>query len=77
MFNTLRAQPTYNPLVMTAVDLALDLRVEFRVFHIPGDDNIVADAISRFLPGVLDTYAPLLRIQPFEPPRLTLGAASS
>jgi len=74
MFNTLRAQPTYNPLVMTAVDLALDFHVEFRVFHLPGEDNVVADALSRFRFDVLATFAPHLCIMHFIPPRLTLGA---
>jgi hypothetical protein len=77
MFNTLRAQPIYNPLVMAAVNLALDFGIEFRVFHIPGEDNIVADALSRFRFDTLATFAPLLQILQFQPPRLTLGAASS
>lgn len=76
MFNTLRAQPIYNPLVMAAVNLALDFGVEFRVFHIPGEDNIVADALSCFRFDTLATFAPLLQTLQFQRPRLTLGAAS-
>jgi hypothetical protein len=74
MFNTLRAQPTYNCLVTTAVDLALDHHVIFRVFHIPGGDNIVSDALSRSQFNVLAVFVPLLRILQFQPPQLTLGA---
>jgi hypothetical protein len=59
---------------LTAVDLALDNHVEFRVFHIPGEDNIVFDALSRFRFDTLAIFAPLLRILQFQPPRLTLGA---
>ena len=77
MFNTLSAKPTYNPLVMAAVNLALNFHIEFRVFFIPGDDNIVADALSRFLFNTLATFAPLLRVALFQPPRVTLGAALS
>jgi hypothetical protein len=77
MFNTLRAQLFYNPLVMTAIDLALDFHVEFRVFHIPGEENIVSDAISRFRYDTLAVFAPLLHLLQFQPPRLTLGAEPS
>jgi len=76
MFNTLRAQPLYNPLLITAVDLLLDHGVDLRVFHIPGQDNIVADALSRFRFDTVALYAPSLRIFKFQPPRLKLGAAA-
>jgi hypothetical protein len=68
MFNTLHAQPVYNPLVMTAVDLALDYAVEFHVFHIPGEDNVVSDAISHFRDDILATFAPTLCVLQFQPP---------
>ena len=76
MFNTLRAQPLYNPLLITAVDLLLDHGVDLRVFHIPGQDNIVADALSRFRFDTVALYAPSLQIFKFQPPRLKLGAAA-
>jgi hypothetical protein len=77
MFNTLCAQPTHNPLVMTAVNLALDFNINFRVFHLPGEDNIVADALSHFRNDTLATLVPHLRILHFLPPRLTLGEEQS
>jgi hypothetical protein len=76
MFNTLRAQPLYNPLLITAVDLLLDHGVDLCIFHIPGQDNIVADALSRFHFDMVALYAPSLQIFKFQPPRLKLGAAA-
>ena len=77
MFNMLCAQPAYNPLALTAVNIALDFHIEFHVFHIPGEDNIVSDALSHFCFDTLATFAPLLHILQFEPPQLALGAAPS
>jgi hypothetical protein len=65
MFNTLCAQPMYNPLVMTAVNFALNFHIEFHVFHIPGEDSLIANAISHFHYDVLATFAPLLCILQF------------
>jgi hypothetical protein len=75
MFHSLRTQPFYNPLLLTAVDLLRQFDVQLRVFHIPGSDNVVADALSRGRFDVVAMHAPHLRIFFFEPPRLTLGAA--
>ena len=75
MFNTLCAQPLYNPLLLTAVDLLLDHGVDLRVFHIPGEDDIVADALSHFHFDTVALYAPSLQIFKFQPPCLKLGAA--
>ena len=46
MFNTLRAQPLYNPLLITVVEILLLSKTHLRVFHVPGDENIVADGLS-------------------------------
>jgi len=75
MFNTLHAQPLYNRLLITAVDLLLDFDVELRVFHIAGEDNVVADALSRFRFDIIAMYSPLLRVLQFQPPQMMLGAA--
>jgi hypothetical protein len=60
MFNSLRAQPLYNPLLITAIDLLLDHGVDLHVFHIPGQVNIVADALSRLRFDTIALYAPSL-----------------
>ena len=44
MFNSLRGQPLYNPLI-TVVKLLLKFDIVLCIFHIPGEDNFVADAL--------------------------------
>ncbi|KAJ7634576.1 hypothetical protein FB45DRAFT_743528 [Roridomyces roridus] len=77
VFNTLRAKPAYNPILRTAVDDLIKYNVDLRVLHVAGDDNSVADAISRNNPLDAKRYAPGLVIRPFQPPQEPLGAASS
>jgi hypothetical protein len=48
MFNTLRANPKFNPLLISAADMSMDKGVSFRVFLVSGTNNAVADALSRF-----------------------------
>jgi hypothetical protein len=74
MFNSLHAKPSHNPLLLTAVDISSSSSCLFRVFHIPGELNIVADALSRFRNDVALRAAPGLTITTFQPPQLTLGA---
>jgi hypothetical protein len=75
MFNTLHAQPEYNSLLLTAAQYALQTGSSFRVFHIPGDQNTVSDALSRHRNFIAYEAAPGILIQPFEPPQLVSGAA--
>jgi hypothetical protein len=73
MFNSLSALPAYNEILKSAVDhLLSDLAnpVQLRVIHVPGDTNIVADALSR---GQLHTAidnVPNISIHNFSPPRV-------
>lgn len=77
MFNTLRADPIHNPILLTAIDLLVSHNAELRVLHISGRDNIVADALSRWDNATALTHAPGLTISFFLPPRLTQGASRS
>ncbi|KAL1739560.1 hypothetical protein HDZ31DRAFT_7286, partial [Schizophyllum fasciatum] len=74
MFNTMRADQTHNRILMTAVDILLNSDCELRVFHIPGADNPVADALSRFDNQRAVLLAPGIKIRTFLPPQLTKGA---
>jgi hypothetical protein len=47
IFSTFRAMPAYNILLREAVDLLDANAHDLRVLHVPGDDNQVADALSR------------------------------
>ena len=77
MFNTLAALPQLNWLLLSAVDTLLAHDLDFRVFHIPGHENVVADHLSRGRLAEAVASAPGLCVHTFEPPRDTLGAAST
>jgi len=89
MFNSLRALPEYNCIIKTAIDILLEGSHDLRVLHIAGDDNGVADALSRsqfmhalsLQPGLkIQSFQPYLRFERrqlpplLQPPRVTLGA---
>ena len=74
MFNSLCGQPLYNPLLITVVELLLKFDIALRVFHIPGEDNFVADALSRSQYDVVQYHMPTMHVSFFIPPRLMLGA---
>lgn len=47
MFSSLKAEPAYNPILLRACELQLLHNVSCRVWHIPGAQNTVANALSR------------------------------
>ena len=74
MFNSLAALPPYNWLLMLSVDAIIESRVDFRVFYIPGIENVVADRLSRWRNAEAESAAPGLLVHSFLPPRNALGA---
>ncbi|KAF8982157.1 hypothetical protein BDQ17DRAFT_1262388, partial [Cyathus striatus] len=75
LFNSLRASDTVlNKLLKTAVDILLCEGYQLCVLNIPGEDNHVADALSRqqFQKAMLHDGS--LSIHKFQPPRDVLGA---
>ncbi|KIM22103.1 hypothetical protein M408DRAFT_31617, partial [Serendipita vermifera MAFF 305830] len=70
MFNSMRADPGYNTILMEAVGALLDMGISLRVFHIPGEENVIADALSRSLFDVVRAQCPQLKIGIFQPPQL-------
>jgi hypothetical protein len=73
IFHSLRSLPAYNDLLKFTVSLLLKFNISLRVVHIPGEDNGIADALSRFdNPRAIDA-CPGLSISAFQPPRVALG----
>ena len=67
IFNTLRALPDYNHLLLTAVDILDEGHHDLRVLHVPGVKNGVADALSRLQLTRALELVPGLKISPFQP----------
>ncbi|KIM34835.1 hypothetical protein M413DRAFT_49006, partial [Hebeloma cylindrosporum] len=74
IFNSLACLPIYNSLLRHSVDILLHDELQLRVLHVPGDENIVADALSRCEFHRALCAVPDLKISPFQPPQWTLGA---
>lgn len=91
IFSSLSALPAYNILLREAVDLLMAGRHDLRVLHVPGEDNAIADALSRAeftralrlrpqLRGHIHLFSPYHRVLDnsvyiLRPPREALGAA--
>ena len=74
-FNSLRCLPEFNPLLKHCVDILLANDYLLQVCHVAGEDNSVADAISRNNFPLATSLAPSLRIGHLEPPHFKLGVA--
>ena len=68
MFNSLRGQPLYNPLLITVVELLLKFNIALHVFHIPGEDNFVANTLSHLWYDVIQYHMPTMHVSFFIPP---------
>ena len=76
MFNTLRALPTHNSLLISSINARSRSSLDVRVCHVPGEQNVIADAISRHNFQLATQLVPDLAIYPFTPPRDALGEPS-
>ncbi|PBK86064.1 hypothetical protein ARMGADRAFT_1047939 [Armillaria gallica] len=77
VFNSLRASPTYNPILKSTVNILISHAIELRVLHIPGSENDVADALSCSQFSRARSLVPQLLVLPFKPPHdwcLALGS---
>ena len=68
MFHSLSALPGYNNLLMLAVGLPIPSLSSLQVLHVPGAENLVADALSRGLFKVTLSLHPGLVLRLFQPP---------
>lgn len=74
IFNSLRATPVYNSVLKMSVDLRIAYDIDLQVLHIPGERNVIADAISRKLFAKSQSLIHGLVISTFIPPQQVLGA---
>ncbi|KAF8811736.1 hypothetical protein BYT27DRAFT_7276106 [Phlegmacium glaucopus] len=74
IFRSYRSLPPYNHLLKDAVDVILRNDYSLRVLHIPGTENVVADALSQVKFSVALYHEPSLRFFTFHPPGL-VGSA--
>jgi hypothetical protein len=74
MFNTLHTKPSYNQILISSINARIRSGLEVRAYHISGDINIIADAVSRNNFALAYQYVPDLTILSFTPPRDALGA---
>ncbi|KAF7374421.1 DNA/RNA polymerase [Mycena sanguinolenta] len=75
IFNSLKALPAYNDILISTIDVLIRCNIDLRVLHVPGKLNKVADAISRWNDRLAISLVPGLVVLPFTPPRDALGAA--
>ena len=76
MFSSLHAKPSYNPLLISSINARIHSSLDVRICHVSGDDNNVADAVSRNNFPQAIRLVPDLTILSFTPPRDALGASS-
>ena len=74
IFRSYHCLPAYNSLLKTAVNIVLANDFSLRVLHVAGNNNVVADALSRVRFSVALQNEPQLQITLFKPPTLE-GAA--
>ncbi|KAF9528414.1 hypothetical protein CPB83DRAFT_791773, partial [Crepidotus variabilis] len=69
IFNSLQCLPNFNIILKAAVDILYSGEHDMRVLHVPGTENIVADALSRGRLDVALQTDPSLKVTTFEPYR--------
>ena len=75
IWNSLKASKGYNDLLRTAIDSMIYNSLDVRVLHVPGSENLIADALSRGNNSFARHLVPNLTVRTFQPPRNLLGAA--
>ncbi|KAF9034568.1 hypothetical protein BJ165DRAFT_1356210 [Panaeolus papilionaceus] len=75
IFNSLRASPRFNPILIHACDILLRTPHDLKVLYVPGERNLVADALSRGRIGDALRLDHLLQVESFEPPLSEGGVA--
>jgi hypothetical protein len=74
MFNSCHAKPPYNSLLISSINVCTRSSLDVHVHHVAGENNTIADAISRKKFTLALKLIPNLTILSFTPPRDALGA---
>jgi hypothetical protein len=74
IFHSLKAKPSHNSILISVVDVLIADGIDLRVTWVPGEDNVIADALSHLRNDLAQTLSPRLKIIKFQPPRDALGA---
>ena len=74
IFHSLSSDPDYTLLLLRAVKVMMDLQVDVRVVHVPGNKNTVANALSHALYNIALNYKLNLKISTFKPLKEQVGA---
>ncbi|KAG6810460.1 hypothetical protein H0H93_014957 [Arthromyces matolae] len=76
IFNSFHALPLYNPLLKLVAERMIVGKHKLKVRHIQGEENTVADLISRANFAEAERLFPSILIEHFLPPRDLLGAVT-
>jgi len=77
LFNSLTALCNFNWMLIKVVDMIIASDIDFRVFHVPGAHNVVANSLSWMQNADIFTSDPEAIISTFQPPQVMLGATQS
>ena len=75
IFMSLSAQPAYNPILISAVNILLHCDIDLRVIYIPGPLNHITDALLWYQNDLVRKLVPAIQIKNFTPSQDALGAA--
>ena len=75
IFRSLHCLPSYNHFLKSAMDVLIENDYSLCVLHIPGENNVVADALLHVNCSVALQVEPYLNLYTFNPPGLVGSAA--
>jgi hypothetical protein len=74
IFTLLHPNAMLNPVLMSSMDVLIAEDIDFHVTWVPGNQNNIADMLSRFNNDLALHLSPRLKIMVFQPPWDVLGA---
>jgi hypothetical protein len=75
LLNSLKcSNEKFNKILKSSIDILIETGIDLRVLHVPGTENVVADALSRKNFHIALDAAPQLTCILFQPPLWSLGA---